>query len=284
MADNKCPLMVTIQCFTYNQEKYIRECLEGFVMQKTSFRYVAIVHDDASTDKTPLIVKEYAEKYPDVIIPVLETENQYSKHDGSLERVMDQYSTGKYIAMCDGDDYWTSPNKLQIMVDFLENHLDYSFVFHAHNQLSPDGTLEEIRPYKHSVEVFPMKDVIMKGGMISVGAMCYRRSMLPQYPEWAKNLPVGDIPLRLLLAASGRVAYIDELMSCYRIGSEGSWTERMANNKALRKSHYKTMRTMWLQFDKWTNHKYIVPIIKKIYSIDKNYWGVLILEKIRGKK
>lgn len=120
------PLIVTIQCITYNHEPYIRQCLEGFVMQKTNFRFEAIVHDDASTDGTAVIVKEYAEKYPDIIKPIFETENQYSKHDGSLSRIMDEHTHGKYVAICEGDDYWIDPLKLQKQVDFLEANPEYS--------------------------------------------------------------------------------------------------------------------------------------------------------------
>ena len=85
MRENE-PLMVTILCLVYNHESYIRQCLEGFVMQKTNFRFEAIVHDDASTDGTAAIIREYAEKYPDINKPIFETENQYSKGDGSLGR------------------------------------------------------------------------------------------------------------------------------------------------------------------------------------------------------
>ena len=116
------PLMVSIQCFTYNHEPYIRQCLEGFVMQKTNFRFEAIVHDDASTDGTATIIREYAEKYPDIIKPIFETENQYSKRDGSLDRIMDEACKGKYIALCEGDDYWTDPLHLMKQITFLENN------------------------------------------------------------------------------------------------------------------------------------------------------------------
>lgn len=114
--------LVSIRCLTYNHAPYIRQCLDGFVMQKTNFKFEAIVHDDASTDGTADIVREYATKYPDIIKPILETENQYSKHDGSLKRIMNAAisPSAKYIAMCEGDDYWTDPYKLQKQVDFLE--------------------------------------------------------------------------------------------------------------------------------------------------------------------
>lgn len=115
--------LVSISCFTYNHEPYIRQCLDGFVMQKTNFKFVAIVHDDASTDRTADIIREYEAKYPEIIKPIYETENQYSKKDGSIGRIMNAAidATGaKYIAMCEGDDYWTDPYKLQKQVDILE--------------------------------------------------------------------------------------------------------------------------------------------------------------------
>lgn len=127
MNDSMQPL-VSIRCCTYNHAPYIRQCLDGFVMQKTNFKFEAIVHDDASTDGTADIVREYASKYPDIIKPIYETENQYSKQDGSLSRIMNAAvsPSAKYIALCEGDDYWTDPYKLQKQVDFLETNPEYS--------------------------------------------------------------------------------------------------------------------------------------------------------------
>lgn len=140
--------LVAIQCAVYNHELYLRDCLEGIVMQQTNFPFVAIVHDDASTDKSALIIRKYAEKYPDIIKPIYETENQYSKCDGTLTRLMNAAiaATGaKYVAMCEGDDYWTDPLKLQKQVDFLEMNPDYvvcSHKFKKHHMI--DGHIEDI--------------------------------------------------------------------------------------------------------------------------------------------
>ena len=122
--------LVTIRCITYNHEPYIRQCLDGFIMQKTNFRFEAIVHDDASTDGTADIIREYAEKYPEIIKPILQNENQYSKRDGSIRRILNENTHGKYVALCEGDDYWIDPLKLQKQVDFMEKHEDYSMCFH----------------------------------------------------------------------------------------------------------------------------------------------------------
>lgn len=132
MNEERVPL-VSIRCTVYNHEPYLRQCLDGFVMQRTNFPFEAIVHDDASTDGSAAIIREYAEKYPDIIKPIYETENQYSKHDGSIARAMiaAAHPHATYIAICEGDDYWTDPDKLQLQVDFLESHHDYFMTCHA---------------------------------------------------------------------------------------------------------------------------------------------------------
>lgn len=142
MAQERVPLL-SIRCLVYNHEPFLRQCLDGFVMQQTTFPFEAIVHDDASTDGSTAIIREYAEKYPDIIKPIYETENQYSKHDGSLVRVMNAavHPAAKYIAFCEGDDYWTDPNKLQIQVDFLESHPE--FVLTSHDYIEYDEDTHE---------------------------------------------------------------------------------------------------------------------------------------------
>ena len=140
--------LVSIRCTVYNHEPFLRQCLDGFVMQQTSFPFEAIVHDDASTDASAAIIREYAEHYPDIIKPIYETENQYNKHDGSLDRIMDAavHPDSKYIAYCEGDDYWTDPQKLQLQVDFLESHPDYYMTCHAFKFYYEDS--KEFKPHK----------------------------------------------------------------------------------------------------------------------------------------
>mgnify|MGYP000825848659 FL=1 len=139
MDDNK--ILVSIQCLVYNHEPYLRQCLDGFVMQKTNFCFEAIVHDDVSTDGSAAIIREYAEKYPDIIKPIYETENQYSKRDGSLFKIMNAACKGKYIAMCEGDDYWIDPLKLQKQVDILESDDSVSMVYTSFKTVDSKGNL-----------------------------------------------------------------------------------------------------------------------------------------------
>lgn len=135
---NKNVPLVVIWCTTYNHEPYIKDALNGFIMQQTNFPFIAIIHDDCSTDNTTTILREYAEKYPDIIKPIFETENQYSKKDGTIDRIMEKSikeSGAKYTALCEGDDYWIDPLKLQKQVNFLESHPDYGMVYSDFDKL-----------------------------------------------------------------------------------------------------------------------------------------------------
>ena len=130
MQNIDTPPLVSIFCITYNHSSYIRQCLDGFLIQKTNFPFEVLIHDDASTDDTAGIIKEYEAKYPDIIKPIYQVENQYSKGlDINIVYNLPR-ARGKYIAMCEGDDYWIDPLKLQKQVDFLENNLYYSFCCH----------------------------------------------------------------------------------------------------------------------------------------------------------
>ena len=122
--------LVSVYCLAYNHEKYIRETLEGFMRQKTDFSYEVIVHDDASTDGTANIIREYAEKYPEIIKPIIQTENQYSKGLLIFHSFIYPHIRGKYLAVCEGDDYWCDEYKLQKQVDWMEAHPDYSLCAH----------------------------------------------------------------------------------------------------------------------------------------------------------
>lgn len=222
-------VLVAIRCTAYNHESYIRDALEGFVMQKTNFPFVAIVHDDASTDGTAAIIREYAEKYPDIIIPIFETENQYSKKDGSLARIMNQAceKTGaKYIALCEGDDYWTDPNKLQLQVDFLESHPYYSMCFHGVeekyetkvNKNSKITTKIESREYNI--------DEILKKWTVPTCSMVLREDVFPI--AFDKRFIVGDNVIWASASSRGLIRGFEKVMGVYRRNS-GGWTTRNLN-------------------------------------------------------
>lgn len=215
-------IIVCIKCWVFNHEQYLRECLDGFVMQKTDFRFVAVVHDDCSTDGSSAIIREYAEKYPDIIKPIYETENQYSKHDGSLGRIMDaemaKYAP-KYIAMCEGDDYWTDPYKLQKQVDYMEEHEEYGMMCspsQIYNQ--SEGKFIGIKG-KPGDEIF--ENLFHGHSDLFTATILVRKSIYEQYVEESKNL----IPFMLSIdtaiyywfALNSKIYHMDESTAVYRV-------------------------------------------------------------------
>lgn len=225
--DNKEPkVKVVIKCITYNHGPYIRQALEGFVMQKTDFPFVAIVHDDASTDDTASIIREYAEKYPDIIKPIYETENQYSKGNGSVTRIMNQaiLATGApYVAVCEGDDYWTDPFKLQKQVDFLDTHPDYSLVFANVRIHDASGLSDETFPVTTG-EKDPL--TIYKGWCIPTLTIMYRKEVLSStaYQSFIKikDAVFGDLTLEMASTTIGKIHGDQNIVGVWRRLSTGA--------------------------------------------------------------
>lgn len=223
------PIKVSIRCLVYNHASYIRDCLDGIVKQETDFPFEAIVHDDASTDGSADIIREYAEKYPHIIKPILRETNLYQNGNGRLiGKSITEACTGRYWALCEGDDYWTDPKKLQKQVDFLDAHPEYSMVCTDGDVITPHGT-EHWERYPESCDI-PFDDIVSKGGAwIYTASIVYRPELLHPYPACCKKCHVGDYPLQILMGIRGKVYFIAERMVVYRFMSPGSWTEKNSN-------------------------------------------------------
>lgn len=212
-------ILVSIRCSVYNHEPYLRQCLDGFVMQQTNFAFEAIVHDDASTDKSADIIREYAAIYPNIIKPIYETENQYSKHDGSKRRIMNAAinESAKYIAFCEGDDYWTDPLKLQKQFDFMEANPDYSLCFHNAMIHYQDGR-DKDRIFAELEERDYIPAELYEKWLVPTASIFTRKDIyLQQQPKLNNpNFLYGDNPLIISLAYAGKVHCINEIMSVYR--------------------------------------------------------------------
>lgn len=131
--------LVSIRCLAYNHERFIADALDGFLNQETNFPFEIVIHDDASTDKTAEIIRKYEKKYPSIIRAIYEEENQYSKRDGSIGRIMNAACRGKYIAYCEGDDCWTHPHKLQMQIDLMESDSKISLVHTGFTTIDENG-------------------------------------------------------------------------------------------------------------------------------------------------
>ena len=223
--------VVTVVCLVYNHESYLKECLEGFVTQQTSFPFQVIVHDDLSTDRSAEIITEYAKKYPDIIIPILEIENQYSKHDGSLKRAIDPHIKGKYVALCEGDDFWTDRNKLQTQVDFMEQHPECSLCFHPVNILREDKPLDYQDPlYSHLHEGFyDANEIIKKWTIPTCSSLMIKEAYLSKPNN--KNFVVGDNVLWLNCYKYGKAYCLPKKMGTYRRTTNGWILRTYSGNK-----------------------------------------------------
>lgn len=212
--------LVAIQCLVYNHEKYLRDCLDGFVMQKTNFKFVAVVHDDVSIDNSASIIREYEQKYPDIIKPIYETENQFSKGENILNNIMVSvcYKTGaEYIAFCEGDDYWTDPYKLQKQVDFLESHPDVGLCYTDYNICDENGRIVKRSCFLNRFNVHPksFEEHLLNAGYIAPMTWVYRSSAL-QFISNSNIVTDGTFAYALEFFKNSKVEYIADSTAVYR--------------------------------------------------------------------
>ena len=311
--------LVSISCLTYKHEEYIRDCLEGFLFQKTTFPFEVLVHDDASPDATPQIIKEYAEKYPDIIKPILRETNLYSvPGHRNLNLINLDRAQGKYVAMCEGDDFWCSPNKLQKQFDLMESHPDYTlcgcgiyYLNHLHKTYTPQGFPHEDWPLPQEEACkqicFNIHPFHMPAAFFRMDAL---RAIQDLFQRDVRSAPMGDTQLFYHLATQGKVGYIRERMVTYRqhAGSFSSYDDlekalavnkraidahiRLANNnshpewveefrnfaESSIKNAYK--RTSFLSF----THKFLSIIKRSLrgdYSNFKKYQALSPAERVR---
>jgi len=261
--------LVSISLVAFNQGDYIREAIESCLMQKTNFAYEIIVHDDASSDKTPQIILEYANKYPEKIIPIIQTENQYSKGVEIIAKFIVPKAKGKYIAFVEADDYWIDPKKLQRQIDFLESHPDFSMCFTATKHIYPGTSkIPRIKRYRNNDSTCPPKDVIVRGGsLLDMISAVSKRSIFNNIPDWYYYRHLWDVSIPLLSLLEGKIHYQNEVTSIYRVNSPGSWTQNTAKNYEKRKKYIKNSIRITDGFDEETGYKYHKFVNKKINSL-----------------
>jgi len=226
-----CKPLVSIWCTAYNHEKYIKDAIESFLMQKTDFKFEVVIHDDASTDNTTCILKDYEKKYPQLIRVIYEKENQYSKHQYPPQFVygmMRQELKGDYVAWCEGDDYWIDPNKLQIQIDYMETHSDCVMTGHDAVLINcRDNKKECISPFSCEKDLSYLD--VLERLHIPTASLVFKKEMLYIDDDFLE-MGVGDYPLRLYCVTKGKVHYFDKAMSVYRYLTQGSWSSNQRYN------------------------------------------------------
>ena len=290
--------IVSISCITFNHEKYIRDALEGFIMQRTTFPFVIVILDDASTDGNPEIIREYEKKYPKLFRCFLLKENTWGKPNRReiIKPYLDAREEGKYIALCEGDDYWTDPYKLQKQVDFLEANEGYSLCFHRFFIIDEES--KSLSPFirKQSSTIVDFAQMRIP---IQPLTTMFRNELKPIIPADYILRMTGANFLFLRLAEIGKFKYMKDPMAVYRIHSGGIWSgknrlekEKMAidnivcmidyinHRKSIRKiliSQYFKKVLITMLYSIYQKDVYSIKImIKKIFKIQ--YWGYLLLD------
>lgn len=258
--------LVTVWCLTYNQANYIKDALEGFLMQQTNFKFVIVVHDDASTDGTSDIVREYTKDHPDIFIDYIEKENQWKK--GGLPHIIQlmnsSYRQSKYIALCEGDDYWTDPKKLQRQVDFLEANSNYSMCFHSALKKYECPVNSWIHCENIEDKDYDATDLFVNWTVPTASILC-RKEVLEFYANLrnAEMIQNYDIFIILSCAMIGKIRGMHEQMSVYRIQGQGLTYNKKALIRTLMNNpnHFKCLKLNFPIIDQ----RYVDDTIAKVY-------------------
>ena len=264
MQDER-PVMVTVYAVAYNHAKYIRQALDGMVMQKTDFRFEILVHDDASTDETADIIREYEAKYPELIRPIYQKENLHSRQIPRNKNYLLPMTRGKYIAWCECDDFWTDPLKLQKQFDALEAHPDCCLcVGRVKVIMTDEGSSKcwQLPDFELATGIKKQDEFLRLMKTYSFQTSTYFivtdifRELYTHKPEFA-NYTTVDVAILLFSATKGSVYYIDDQLSCYRWSSDGSFTSNFWS-KPLEKSrnHYLKNIEARKLFDEFTGGRF----------------------------
>lgn len=268
-------VMVSIVCITYNQEKYIKEALESFLMQKTAYEYEILIHDDASTDGTAEIIRRYEMRYPDRIRTVIQKENQYSKNIDIIQEYIIPMAKGKYIALCEGDDYWTDPYKIEKQVKALEKNPNCNIC--THTAAIIDGKSGKVIKYiapSESNTIFPTREVILGGGgFVATNSIMMRKKVFEHIPNFRKVYRL-DYSLQIMGSLDGGMLYLADCMSVYRMFAENSWTTRTRYNTALQIEHFRRVIKLLKCLNCDTKKIYNKEIA---YLIKKEEYKILLL-------
>ena len=224
-------ITVSIFLLTYNQEQFIAQTINSILMQKTNFNFQIVIGEDCSTDGTRSICETFAEKYSNKIklLPALE------KNIGLIANYMRTIKAceGKYIAICDGDDYWIDENKLQKQVSFLEDNPNYSIVYSKLKKLFPDGTFKESIQRKLK-QAGDFDDLVFENVIPSVTVLFRNRQNISAVPTWITNFPYGDWPTYLwILKDGGKIHFMDEITAVYRMHIGVSAQVRKSSSNTL---------------------------------------------------
>lgn len=268
--------LVSISCITYNHDPYIRDCLDGFLKQKTDFSFEILINDDASSDDTASIIKEYEAKYPNLIKPIYQLENQYSKGQRGINiKYNFPRAKGKYIAICEGDDYWTDPYKLQKQVNFLENNPSYNFCFTRFYTLNQSTQVkvkdDNSRYFNENLDIeFDFKKFQL--WHIGTQTLVFKNLSNLNNSILQYEFPV-DVHIYVELLKSGKGKCLQDFCAVYRITGNGVYTSENVNSRLIRGVNMYEEIYLKNKKNKYLRQKYLMFSRKHLLSLieRKNY-------------
>ncbi|MBM9538564.1 glycosyltransferase [Desulfobulbus alkaliphilus] len=269
--------LVTICCVTYNHEKYIRNCLDGILMQETTFPVEILIHDDASTDNTVSIIKNYINNYKNLFKTIFQIENQYKK-GVQIGKMLWKKATGDFIASCEGDDYWTDKKKLQIQIDILLSAPEYSMCFHNAEIVNEVKKNKSFYSKINSITTYSIRDLAYSN-FIPTATRVFRNYQY-DFPEIFSKLPAADWGQNMLVAEKGKIVYLPRCMSVYRIHSQGVWSR--LSGEEMRAKGIEVMEIL----DKAFGYRFHKDFVKGINARKKGTSGGLFtnFKKSNSKK
>lgn len=269
---------ISIFCVTYNHKKYIRDALNGFLAQKTNYSFQIAIFDDASNDGTSEILLEYKRKYPDKIRLFISPNNIYQSpnRDAIFDNWKRQNLLGRYIAICEGDDYWIDDKKLQIQVDFMEKHKEC--VMTAHGSIVQDfnnGELYKRNVYGENKYLLPQEIIMQPNGNLPTASLIVRRDVFFR-PDIFPKCSVGDVPMQLFALTKGKIYYFERIMSVYRFMHQGSWSSNYSKDIKNAALHNIDFIVFMSKYNEYTNYEYNLYIKKGIKKYANATLGALV--------
>lgn len=274
-------MKVSVCVPAYNHEKYIGEMLDGALMQKTNFSFEIVIGDDASTDRTQDIIRSYMDRYPGKIRAFLHAENQgpfEPREFAGRNNVLGLLKAcrGEYVAMCEGDDYWTDPLKLQKQVDFLDAHPDYAICHHNVEVIYEDGSPSHLFNAADQKATSTIVDILEDKWFFATASWMYRNHFLTNdFADWHAEAAAGDWALMIQLAAQGKIGYLPDTMGIYRKHHGGLSNVHANTNQKF----WQNRKEMFQNVNKWTDYHYNNTIEKTVSKYESR---LMELSKIGG--
>lgn len=272
--------LVSICCITYNHANYVKEALNSFLIQKTDFKFEIVVHDDASTDDTVEILKQYTANYPNIIRLLLQNENQYNKGNFRPIPYTAKRAKGHYIAICEGDDKWLCTHKLAKQVSVLKQHADVDLCFHPTLYFSSDDGEMFGVANKYGIEekLYTANDFVKAGGgFCPTASLMISKKVFEELPDWFYDVVAGDYYFQCFAALSGGGIFIPDVMAAYRWESSSSVTQKTKNADALKLQNIVEKELLHLnEFNNYTSTKFNDEVVFRQAVVCQEFSALLL--------